>query len=30
MKEADKENGVTFTAVCIVKPEVAVKDYNGH
>ena len=27
MKEADKENGVTFTAVCIVKPEVAVKDY---
>lgn len=29
MKEADKENGVTFTAVCIVKPEVAVKDYKG-
>lgn len=29
MKEADKENGVTFTAVCIVKPEVSVKDYKG-
>lgn len=29
MKEADKKNGVTFTAVCIVKPEVAVKDYKG-
>ncbi len=29
MKEADKEKGVTFTAVCIVKPEVSVKDYKG-
>ena len=29
MKEADTKNGVTFTAVCVVKPEVAVKDYKG-
>ncbi len=29
MKEADKVNGITFTAVCVVKPEVAVKDYKG-
>lgn len=27
--EVSKENGVTFKAVCTVKPEISVKDYKG-
>lgn len=29
MKEVNKEDGFEFTAVCVTKPEVEVKDYKG-
>lgn len=29
VKEVNKEEGVTFVATCVVKPEVSVKDYKG-
>lgn len=29
VKEISKEEGVTFVATCVVKPEVTVKDYKG-
>ncbi len=29
VKEVNKEEGVTFVATCVVKPEVTVKDYKG-
>ena len=29
VKEVNRENGFTFVATCVVKPEVSVKDYKG-
>lgn len=28
-KEVSKENGIDFVAICVVRPEVSVKDYKG-